>query len=153
MYDLIDACQHRSIDEILEMPDVRERTKRYAEQDTLFREMLVEHSWTEGDVIITDLRSVDTIFAGNRFLVYALHPEQNVSVWIVNGFQGRNCVFACGHSIVNKSSDVNIGALMREYGGGGHVAAGTCQVSHETASTTLRALVGGMNKRVLTRAA
>lgn len=153
MYDLIDACLCHSITEILDLPDVRERTDRYFSQDVLFREMLAEHTRTEGDVIVTDLRSVDTIFAGNRFLVYALYPEQNISIWIVNGFQGRNCVFACGRSIINPTSEVNIGGLMRHYGGGGHLAAGTCQVSHETASRTLRELVDAMNADPLAAAA
>lgn len=153
MYDLIDACTHFTIEEILQIPDVQERTVRYFEQDVLFREMLAEHSWTEGEVVVTDLRSVDTIFAGNRFLVYALHPEQNVSIWIVNGFKGQNCVFACGHSILNKTSGVNVGALMREYGGGGHTAAGTCQISHEKSGQVLREIVDSMNGKVLARAA
>ncbi len=153
MFELIDACIRLSIDEILELPDVKERTERYFAQDVLFREMLAEHTWTEGDVIVSDLRGVDTIYSGNRFMVYALYPAQNISIWIVNGFQGRNCVFACGHSIINPTSEVNVGALMRRYGGGGHAAAGTCQVSHETASKTLGDLVGTMNAGALAKAA
>lgn len=149
MHALIDACIRLNIHEILELPDVQERTTRYDEQDVLFREMLAEHTSVEGDVIVTDLRGVDTIYAGNRFLVYALHPEQNISIWIVNGFQGKNCVFACGHSIINKTSEVNVGALMRGYGGGGHTAAGTCQVSHAAAARTLHELIGAMNQHSL----
>lgn len=145
MYELIDACTRMSIDDVLQLPDVQERVTRYFEQDALFRRMLEAHTWTEGDVIVTDLRGVEMIYSGNRFLVYALHPEQNVSIWVVNGFKNQNCVFACGHSILNKTSDVHIGDLMRHYGGGGHAAAGTCQVPHEEASRTLDALVSAMN--------
>ncbi len=153
MYDLIDACAHMTIDQVLLLPDVQERVTRYHEQDALFREMLQAHTRTEGDVIVSDLRGVDPIYSGNRFLVYALWPEQNVSIWIVDGFQGRNCVFACGHSIINPTSTVNVGALMRERGGGGHAAAGTCQVAHEDAEETLRALVDAMQTHPLAKAA
>lgn len=148
MYELIDACTRMSIDDVLQLPDVQERVTRYFEQDALFRRMLEAHTWTEGDVIVTDLRGVEMIYSGNRFLVYALHPEQNVSIWVVNGFKNQNCVFACGHSILNKTSDVHIGDLMRHYGGGGHAAAGTCQVPHEEASRTLDSLVSAMNNTV-----
>ncbi len=144
MYALIDACLHMSIDEILLLPDVQERVARYFEQDALFRAMLAKHSWTEGNVLVTDLRDVDPIYSGNRFLVYALYPAQSVSVWIVNGFQGKNCVFACGHSIINRTAQASIGPLMRAEGGGGHTAAGTCQVPHDQAEEALRRLVSAM---------
>ncbi len=146
MYDLIDACRAMTIGEILELPDVRERVARYFEQDALFRRALADHSWTEGNVVVSDLRGVEPIPCGNRFLVYALYPEANTSIWIVNGFQGRNCVFACGHSILNKTSRTHIGALMRRFAGGGHEAAGTCQVPHDEAEETLRELVAAMNR-------
>ncbi|MDQ2798793.1 MAG: exopolyphosphatase [Armatimonadota bacterium] len=145
MFNLIDACRENSIDEILAMPDVQERVERYFEQDALFRQMLATHSHTEGNVVITDVRGVDPIQSGNRFLVYALSPEQNTSIWIVNGRDNQNCVFACGHSILNKTSQTDIGALMRGFGGGGHHAAGTCQVPHEEAGWTLRRIVAAMN--------
>ena len=146
MYDLIDACMTKSIDEILGMPDVQERVVRYFEQDALFRRMLTDHSWTEGNVVVSDLREVTLIPCGNRFLVYALYPEANTSVWIVNGFQGKNCVFACGHSIMNKTSRTHIGSLMRSFDGGGHEAAGTCQVPHEEAEQVLRELIASMRR-------
>ena len=145
MYALIDACMTMSIDEILRLPDVQERVTRYFEQDALFREMLAEHTWTDGCCVVTDLRDVDPIYSGNRFLVYALYPEQNTSLWIVDGFRGQNCVFACGHSILNQTSPTDIGALMRRHGGGGHAAAGTCQVAHADAQATLRDLLETMN--------
>ena len=146
MYELIDACLTKTIDEILELPDVKERVDRYFEQDVLFRQVLADYSWTSQNVVVTDLRDVHPIPCGNRFLVYALHPEQNTSIWIVNGFQGQNCVFACGHSILNRTSQTHVGSLMRRFGGGGHEAAGTCQVPHDIAEETLRALVTSMNR-------
>jgi len=146
MFALIDACMTKTISEILDLPDVQERVVRYFEQDVLFRKMLSDHSWTAGNVLVTDLREVSPIPCGNRFLVYALYPEQNTSIWIVNGFQGQNCVFACGHSILNQTSQTHIGSLMRRFDGGGHEAAGTCQVPHDIAEETLTALVTAMNR-------
>ncbi len=145
MYELIDACMTKSIDEILALPDVQERVARYFEQDALFRQMLADHSWMEKNVVVTDLRGLSPIPCGNRFLVYASYPETNTSVWIVDGFQGKNCVFACGHSILNKTSRTHIGSLMRGFGGGGHGAAGTCQMPHEEAEEVLREIVSAMN--------
>ncbi len=146
MYELIDACMTKSIGEILALPDVQERVARYFEQDKVFRQMLADHSWTENNVVVTDLRGLSPIPCGNRFLIYASYPDTNTSVWIVDGFQGKNCVFACGHSILNKTSRTHIGALMRGFGGGGHEAAGTCQVPHEDAEEVLREIVFSMNQ-------
>lgn len=147
MMDLIDACGRLTIKQILKLPDVEERVTRYFEQDLLFREMLVGHSAASGDVIVTDVRGVDPIYSGNRFLIYALYPKQNVSLWVVNGRENRNVSIACGHSIVNRTSRVDVGALMRQYGGGGHGAAGTCQVPHGDADRTVRELVTAMNRQ------
>ncbi len=144
MYDLIDSCTHLSIDQILAMPDVQERVHRYFEQDGLFREMLVLHTRAEGRVVVTDLRGVYPIYSGNRFLVYALFPDQDQSIWIVDGLRGQNCVFACGRSIIKTGASANIGMLMRKYGGGGHAAAGTCQIAYTDATETLAALVAAM---------
>ncbi len=144
MYELIDACAHHSISEILQMADVRERVTRYFLHDVEFRHILAQRTRVYGNVVVTDMRNVDPIPCGNRFMVYALWPEQNTSVWIVNGFRNQNTVFACGHSIINRTSQTDIGKLMAEFGGGGHQAAGTCQVEHADASATLKELVAQM---------
>ena len=140
MYALIDACGHMGIDQVLAMADVRERTKRYFEQDVPFRQMLKARSTTHGDVVVTDLRGQDPIYCGNRFLVYAMHPRQNCSVWIVSGRDNKNVSFACGHSITNRTCPVDVGSLMRKFGGGGHRVAGTCQVDHAQAAWALSEL-------------
>jgi nanoRNase/pAp phosphatase (c-di-AMP/oligoRNAs hydrolase) len=141
MFDLIDACLKLNIDQILKLPDVQERVQRYFEHDILFRRMITDHTTVVGDVIISDLRDVDPIFCGNRFLVYAMHPQQNCSIWIVNGRDNRNVSFACGHSIINKTCQVDIGTIVRKFGGGGHRVAGTCQVDHEQSAATLSLLI------------
>ncbi|PYI56240.1 exopolyphosphatase [Paenibacillus flagellatus] len=146
MEDLVDHCMTKTVDDIMELPDVVERVKRYYELDAQYREMLAAHTHTDGNVIVTDLRGVDPIYPGNRFMVYALYPEQNVSIWIVDGKNKQNCVFACGHSIVNRGAKTDIGSLMLSYGGGGHVAAGTCQVDYEKADDVLAQLVEAIKR-------
>ena len=131
MEKLIDACRVMTTQEILDMPDVKERIEIYMEQTEKFKEMVKAHTRTEGNTIITDLRGVDPIYTGNRFLIYSMYPEQNISAWIVSGKGGQGCSTAVGYSILNRTSDINVGKLMLKYGGGGHKAVGTCQFSNE----------------------
>ena len=146
MEKLVDLCAEQPVDQIMADEDVQERVKRYFELDKQFQAMLKEYTKTDGNVIITDLRGVETIFPGNRFMIYALYPEQNISLWIVDGFKKQNCAIACGHSIINKTSNTHVGHLMREYGGGGHGAAGTCQVPYDNADNVIAEIVETMKK-------
>ena len=134
---LMQACRTKSTAEILAMPDVRERIEIYNEQTEKFKEMVRAHTRVEKDVIITDLRGVDPIYTGNRFMIYSMYPQQNISAWIVSGKGGKGCSAAVGYSILNRTSTVNVGSLMLKYGGGGHRAVGTCQFSDETMDTEL----------------
>jgi nanoRNase/pAp phosphatase (c-di-AMP/oligoRNAs hydrolase) len=141
---LIDAClQLQTVDEILELPDVAERAELFHNCSAMFAEQLRRVSHVDGDVVVVvvDLRDEETIHAGNRFMVYALFPEARVSVHVIWGRQKRNTVFACGKSILDRTSAVNIGELMLHYGGGGHPAAGTCQIPHEDAERVLQEIV------------
>ena len=132
MEKLMEACGSMSTEEILALSDVRERIEVYNEQTQRFKEMVLAHTKTEGNVIITDLRGVDPIYTGNRFMIYSMYPEQNISAWIVSGRGGEGCSAAVGYSILNRSCQVNVGSLMLKYGGGGHKKVGTCQFSNET---------------------
>lgn len=127
MEKLIDACRTMTTAQILELPDVKERIEVYFEQNQKFMEMVRQYTRIEKDVIITDLRGVDPIYSGNRFLIYSMYPEQNISVWIVDGKGGLGCSAAVGYSVLNRTSQVDVGSLMLKYGGGGHKAVGTCQ--------------------------
>ena len=137
MEKLIDACRTMTTDEILNLPDVKERIEVYFEQTEKFKEMVKAHTKVDGKVIISDLRGVDPIYSGNRFMIYSMYPEQNISAWIVNGKGGHGCSAAVGYSILNRTSDVNVGSLMLKYNGGGHKAVGTCQFTDETMETEL----------------
>jgi len=144
MENLIDACATQNIDEILQNPDVDERVKLYFEQNALFKDMLEKYTRVDGNVIITDLRGVDTIYTGNRFLIYSLHPEQNISIWAVDGRGKQNCPIAVGHSVLNRTCKTNVGALMLKYGGGGHFQVGTCQVPYEDADKVIEEFISSM---------
>ncbi|MBO4780902.1 MAG: exopolyphosphatase, partial [Lachnospiraceae bacterium] len=117
---LIDACRTMTIDEILALPDVKERIEVYEEQTLKFKEMIIKYTSTNGNVIITDLRGVDPIYTGNRFMIYSLYPDQNISAWIVSGRGGHGCSAAVGYSILNRTCTLDVGALMLKYNGGGH---------------------------------
>jgi len=141
---LIDECAKSDIDTILALPDVQERVKLYFEQDALFKEMVKKHTWVDGNVIVTDLRGVETIYTGNRFLVYSLYPEQNVSCWVVDGRGKLNCPIAIGYSILNRTCNADVGALCLKYGGGGHKQVGTCQVDYDKYETVIKEIVAAL---------
>jgi len=146
MEDMIQYCRTKTDEDILLIPDVQERSKRYFEQQELFEEMLKRCCEIHGNVIITNLMNEETIYSGNRFLVFALYPEQNIEVRVMWGKKKKNVVFTCGHSILNRTSQTNVGKLMLEYGGGGHTKVGTCQVPIEDWERVLEEIVNRMQK-------
>lgn len=141
MEKLIDACCTMSTDEILNLSDVQERIEVYFEQTAKFKEMVNKYTRTDGDVIISDLRGVDPIYTGNRFLIYSMYPKQNISAWIVSGKGGLGCSVAVGYSVLNRTSNIDVGSLMLKYGGGGHKAVGTCQFKDEEIEAKLPKLL------------
>ena len=141
MEKLIEACRTMTTEEILALPDVKERIDVYFEQTDKFKEMVSAHAKVIGDLIVSDLRGVDPIYSGNRFMIYSMYPEQNISMWIVNGKGGKGCSCAVGYSILNRTSNVNVGSLMLKYGGGGHKAVGTCQFADEVMDENINALI------------
>lgn len=145
MMDMIDYCRYKTVEEILEVPDVKERVKRYFEQDKLFRDMVRQNTTLKGNIIVLDLRNQEEIYTGNRFVLYSLYPEQNVSIQVIWGFQKQNIVMTCGHSIVNRTSKTDVGSLMLQHGGGGHKRVGTCQVPVEDAEKVLTDIIVKMN--------
>jgi nanoRNase/pAp phosphatase (c-di-AMP/oligoRNAs hydrolase) len=146
MMELIDYCLAHPVEQVLELPDVAERVSLYREQSELFKQQLLRCTTMAGEVAVIDLRDEETIYTGNRFMVYALFPEATVSVHVMWGRQKQNTVLAVGKSILNRSNHVDIGALMlSRYAGGGHRNAGTCQVAHDRAASTLEEIVAALN--------
>lgn len=146
MMELIDYCLEHTIDEILELPDVKERVELYFEQEKLFKEQLQRIAKVDGDCVILDLRDEDVIHAGNRFMIYALYPEAKYSVHVVWGFKKQNTAVMIGKSIINKSGVVDIGQLCLAYGGGGHHNAGTCQLSNDEVDVLLPSIIMAINQ-------
>ena len=145
MMQLIDSCLELSIDEILETPDVKERVELYRAHEDSAVEQIQRCAEVHDNLVVLDLREEETIHPTNRFMVYAIFGEQNISIHALWGLKQQNTVFATGKSIVNRSSRTNVGALMLEYGGGGHEAAGTCQVANEDAERVLGELIARIN--------
>jgi len=145
MMDLIDACLTKTIDEILAMPDVKERVDLYREHEPKAKEQIQRCAKVTGKVVVLDLRKEETIWPTNRFAIYALYPQCTVSIHEMWGLKNQNTVLATGKSIIDRSSKTNIGELMLAHGGGGHLAAGTCQVDNDKADTVLAELVAKLN--------
>ncbi len=141
MEKLIDCCHRMTIEEIMADPDVKERAELYHEQTEKFVEMVKAHTKVIDEVIISDLRGLETIYTGNRFMIYSMYPEANISVWIVSGRGGLGCSAAVGHSVLNRTSKVNVGSLMLKYGGGGHPKVGTCQFDENMKEEDLQKLL------------
>ncbi|MEK7820723.1 MAG: exopolyphosphatase, partial [Pseudomonadota bacterium] len=141
MMQLIDYCRDHPIDMILSLPDVKERVDLYRSHQDKFKDQIRRCSVVHKNLVIIDLRKEETVYAGNRFMIYALHPGCNISIHALWGLNQLNTVFAVGKSIVNRSSKTNIGELMLKYGGGGHANAGTCQIDNDAAEDVLKELI------------
>ncbi len=145
MMELIDYCKNHSIEEILALPDVKERVDLYFEYQEKFKGQLLRCAQVHGNLVVLDLRHESTIYPGNRFMIYALFPQCNISAHVLWGLNQQNTVLAVGKSIFRRTSNTNIGELMLSYGGGGHVNAGTCQVENIHAAKVIQELVAKIN--------
>lgn len=145
MMNLIEYCRNHSIEQILDLPDVRERTDLYFEHEERAKEQIKRCSTVYGNLVVLDLREEETIYACNRFMIYALHPQCNISIHQMWGLKKQNTVFAIGRSILDRGAKTNVGALCLEYGGGGHEKAGTCQVPNDTAAQALQDIIKRIN--------
>ena len=146
MMELIEHCRSKGIDEILDLPDVRERLELYREHHDKAVEQIRRCAVTHGKLVVLDLREEDPIWCTNRFMIYALFPQCSISMHILWGLKKQNTVFAVGKSILDRTSPVNVGEVMLGYGGGGHMAAGTCQVPNEQADSVRAALVTALDR-------
>jgi len=141
MMDLIDYCHDHGIEDIMKLPDVKERVDLYNKYADDFKEQLLRCSTVHDNLVVLDLRDEEIIYPGNRFMIYALFPQTNISIHVIWGFKKQNTVFATGKSILDRSSKTNVGQLMLNYGGGGHSAAGTCQIDNDKCEDVLKELI------------
>ena len=145
MMDLIEYCKDNDIDAILKLGDVDERIRLFKHHEAKAKEQIKRCSTVQENLVVLDLREEDIIYAVNRFMIYALFPETNISIHVMWGLKKQNTVFAIGKSILNRSSNTNIGELCLNYGGGGHVNAGTCQVENDQSSGILEVIIKKIN--------
>ncbi len=139
--NLVDMISTMPIDEILAQPDVKERVDFYNESTEKAKQFYKICTWMDGPVVISDFRIAGMAPPSNRFLIYSLYPEANISIRMIDGKDGQFTSFSVGYSILNRTAKVDVGSLMLKYGGGGHKAVGTCQVPYEKAEETLHELV------------
>ncbi|MAZ66001.1 MAG: exopolyphosphatase [Kangiellaceae bacterium] len=145
MMELIDECRRKPIAEIMELPDVKERVELYREHQAKAEEQIKRCAKVHGNLVVLDLQDEETIWATNRFIIYALFPQCNISIHRMWGLRKQNTVFAIGKSILDRSSATNVGELCLKYGGGGHLAAGTCQVENDQADSVEAELIAKIN--------
>ena len=141
MMNLIDYCRDHPIEQILELPDVKERVDLYFEMEPQFKAQLQRCAEVHNNLVVLDLRREETIYAGNRFVIYALYPDCNLSMHVLWGVQKQNTAFAVGKSIFKRTAKINIGKTLLAYGGGGHAAAGTCQIDNDKADKIKEELI------------
>lgn len=142
MMELIDQCKDHDIGEVMKNKDIKERIELYFEHEALAIEQIKRCSTVHKNLVVLDLRNEETIYAVNRFMIYALFPQANLSIHVMWGLKQQNTVFAIGKSILNRSSKTNVGELCLSYAGGGHNAAGTCQIENDKAEMTLQEIIG-----------
>ena len=145
MMNLIDYCKNHTIEEILELEDVQERIEMYLNHSEMAKEQIRRCSTVHNNLVVLDLRNEETIYATNRFTIYSLFPQCDISMHVLWGREKLNTVFTIGKSILDRSCTTNVGELCLEYGGGGHDAAGTCQVPHDEAERVQSELIGRIN--------
>ena len=131
MQNLPELLRLKTAEEILALPDYQERIQVYHEETSKFKTLLTRHSRIEGEAILIDFQGIDEIPAGNRFLEYVLYPDQNISIRLVDGKNKEFAMISVGHSIINRTSTVDVGSMVLKYGGGGHKQVGTCQVQYD----------------------
>lgn len=148
MMQLIDHCRDHTVEQILALPDLKERVDLYREHDERFKDQLLRCAEVHENLVTVDLRGEETIYAGNRFMIYALFPGCSVSMHVLWGLKQQNTVFAIGKSILDRSSPVDVGSLCLSYGGGGHEAAGTCQIDNACAESVKLELMGKITGKI-----
>jgi nanoRNase/pAp phosphatase (c-di-AMP/oligoRNAs hydrolase) len=146
MMELVEACQTLSIEQIMELPNVKERIDMYFVQQKIFTKQIEHCAEVYDKLVVINLQNQETIYAGNRFMVYALYPDCNISMHQMWGRQQQNTVFAIGKSVLNRTCNLNIGELMLKYEGGGHANAGTCQIDAQDSDRVKQELIDIITK-------
>ena len=145
MKKLPQLLRTKKVEDILSLPDFQERVKLYHEENKKYEELIIRSTRTEGDAIVIDLRDCESTPVGNRFLEYVLYPDQNISIRIVDGKNKAFAMISVGHSIINPTSQIDVGVMTLAYGGGGHKRVGTCQVPYENVDKVVGEMLDVIN--------
>ncbi len=139
---VIDWLTQHSVLDILDMEDSVERIAKYREMQIVAERFYLDNSILDRNVIITDIRE-KKIPPGNRFLIYSLAglAKGNISVRLASGKNGEFNMISVGYSIFVKTSNVHVGKICQQYGGGGHKRAGTCQPSIEDTERIFKEII------------
>lgn len=141
MKDMMVYCRHHPVEEILKIPDVEERLRLYNLHEEFFELQLKRCTEVHNNLVVFDLRKEEKTYAGNRFTLYAIFPDCNISVQVIPEIEPGKCLLACGKSILNRSSNTNVGSLMLKYGGGGHKQVGTCRIENDKVDQVLAEVI------------
>ncbi|WP_135079639.1 exopolyphosphatase [Terasakiella sp. SH-1] len=141
MKDMMVYCRHHPVDEILKIPDVEERLHLYYQHEEMFEHKLNENTQVHNNLVVFDLRGQETVYAGNRFTIYAIFPDCNISIQVIPEIEPGKCLLATGKSILNRTSKTNVGSLMLKYGGGGHKQVGSCRIENDRVDEVLKELI------------
>ncbi len=143
---LLPAVRDLSREQVLALPEVRQRTARMQEEDHAFRQTALAHSRLDANVIVTDFRSETSLPVGNRFLIYTLFPRANVSLRVQRGTTPGTVSVSAGRSIFDRSCRANLGVLLSLYGGGGHPGAAACVLSEHQADAAIAEIVAALKR-------
>lgn len=150
MKKLPEYLRSKTAEEILVLPDFQERVQVYHEETSKYKALLARTTRIEGDAILIDFRGIAENPVGNRFMEYVLYPEQNISVRIVDGRNKQFAMISVGHSILDRTSLVDVGSLVLKYGGGGHKQVGTCQVEYDDVDRIVEEMLQVINAQKTT---
>jgi len=144
---VIELLREESLENTLNDPDVRRRCQCVLDDQEKLRKILLQRATLKGNVIYVDLRGIDEIPDGNRFLIFTLFPKGNIQVKVNHDPQRPNTTaISVGYNIFNPTSTVNVGELLQRYGGGGHRVVGSSRVPNDQAEQAIREIVAAVSE-------
>ena len=142
---IIELLRDASLEEVLRDPEVSRRCQQIREEQEQLRQLLLARTVMKRNVIYVDLRGIQEIPDGNRFLIFTLFPQGNIQVKVADDKQRENTTsISVGYNIFNTTSNVNVGELLSHYGGGGHKVVGSCRVPNDQAELAIREIVAAV---------
>jgi len=144
---IIGLLRDCALEDVMRDPEVTRRCQRIRGEQERLRQLLLEHTTIKSNVIYCDLRGIKDIPDGNRFLVFTLFPQGNIQVKVTDDSQRESTTaISVGYNIFNPSSQVNVGELLKNYGGGGHRVVGSSRVLNTEAERAIKEIVDAVTE-------